>query len=412
MLEVMFTALSHGSQRREVARGLAELPLPALIELAENKDGRALLERALAELKGDLGDGDNRWAADQIGTALKTVDFKASEDFKKLDSTSRQTILERLGLPVAQPGSVDTLIGLAKSPGFHGGHADTRRVLLSALAEHAGDAVFSEGLQLLAGDPAFKKLTPTQQASAIGAFKDVAASEAYQGHSGKFGVGGTSPSKADKRDVLDNARLLVVYPLGKTSTTRARVPSGRSCRRWPSTPDQRRCSRHRLRRLSTNDSGFQAINDAGKQAASLDDFSSEQGLRQGHLHAASQRSLQARWVGLPTVPRCWLLRGQAAQPHRFCTRKPAPAGAAAGAGGDHRLRHPRRQAAGASWRRQDAAQHAGSGGRWQDPHRPVRSATRPASTSTTGARPTTTASDPNIELCATRAEACGRRTNQ
>src|SRR5262245_39973162 len=127
MLEAMFTALSHGSQRRELARGLAQLPLPALIQLAETKEGHALLERALGELNRGLDDGDNRWAADQIGTALKTVDFKHSEEFKRLDPTTRQTLVERLGWPVAHPGSVDTLIGLAKSSGFQVATPDTRR---------------------------------------------------------------------------------------------------------------------------------------------------------------------------------------------------------------------------------------------------------------------------------------------
>lgn len=276
MLEAMFTALSHGSQRREVARGLAQLPLPALIQLAETKDGHALLERALGELKGDLDDSDNRWAADQIGTALKTVDFKASEEFKKLDSTSRQTILESLGWPVAQPGSVDTLIGLAKSPGFQAASPDTRRVLLSALAEHAGDAIFSEGLQLLAGDPAFKKLTPTQQASAIGAFKDVAAGEAYQGHSGKYGFGGTSPSKADKRDVLDNARLVVVSPGFHDAGASSKRAIMQALAEHPTSAT----FTDRLRRL-INDPGFQSINDAGKKAGLLDDFSSDTDFAKG-----------------------------------------------------------------------------------------------------------------------------------
>ena len=73
MLEAMFNALGHGSQRRELARGLAQLPLPVLIQLAETKDGHALLERSLGELKGGLDDSDNRRAADQVGTALSAL---------------------------------------------------------------------------------------------------------------------------------------------------------------------------------------------------------------------------------------------------------------------------------------------------------------------------------------------------
>jgi len=277
-LETMFTAFGNADQRRELARGVAQaLPLPALIQLAENKDMRELLERALTELKGDLGDRDNQWAADQIGTALKTVDLKHNDAFKKLDATSQQTILDRLGWPVPNAGAVDNLIALAKSPGFQAASPDTRKALLSALAEHPGDAIFRDGLQKLADDSAFKKLTPAQQASAIGAYKEVAAGEGYQGRSGgMFGIGSTSPSSDDKRKVLDNARQVVTsagfHDVGASSKQAimdalAEHPTNAAFT-------------GRLVKL-INDPGFMALNDSSKETKLLDAYSNDKDFAKG-----------------------------------------------------------------------------------------------------------------------------------
>jgi hypothetical protein len=277
-LETMFTALAHPDNRREVARGLAQgLPLPALMQLAENKDGRVLLERALAELKGDLGDGDNQWAADQIGTALKTVDLKHSDAFKNLDATSQQTILDRLGYPVAYAGAVDNLIALAKSPGFQTASPDTRKALLSALAEHPGDAIFGNGLQKLADDAAFKKLTPAQQASAIGAFKEAAAGEGYQGRSGSvFGIGATSPSDGDKRQVLDNARQVVT----SAGFNHVGASSQRAIMEALAEHPTSAAFTGRLLKL-INDPGFMALNDASKETKLLDAYSNDKDFAKG-----------------------------------------------------------------------------------------------------------------------------------
>lgn len=277
-LETMLTMLSHPDQRRELARGLAQgMPLPTLIQLAETKDGRAMLERALAELKGNLGDRDNQWAADQIGTALKTVELKHSDAFTKLDATSQQAIVDRLGYPVAYPGAVDNLIALAKSPGFQVASADTRKALLSALAEHPGDAIFGAGLQSLADDPAFKKLTPAQQASAIEAIREVAAGEGYQGRSGHmFGIGDTSPSNDDKRKVLDNARQVVTSP----GFHDVGVSSKRAIVEALAEHPANAAFTARLVRL-INDPGFMALNDAGKETKLLDAYGADKDFAKG-----------------------------------------------------------------------------------------------------------------------------------
>ena len=277
-LETMLAALGHPDNRREVARGLAQgMPLPALVQLAENKDGRAMLERALAELKGDLGDGDNQWAADQIGTALKTADLKHSDEFKKLDATSQQTILDRLGYPVPYAGAVDNLIALAKSPGFQAASPDTRKALLSALAEHPGDAIFGSGLQKLADDAAFKRLTPAQQAGAITAFKEAAAGQGYQGRSGSvFGIGATSPSDGDKRQVLDNARQVVTSVGFNDVGANSKRAIMEALNEHPNSA----AFTGRLLKL-INDPGFMALNDSSKEPKLLDAYSNDKDFAKG-----------------------------------------------------------------------------------------------------------------------------------
>jgi hypothetical protein len=277
-METMLTALGNADQRRELARGVAQgLPLPALVQLAETKDGRALLERALAELKGDLGDSDNKFAADQIGTALKTVDLKSSDAFRNLDATSRQTILDRLAWPVAFPGTVDNLIGLAKAPGFQAASPDTRKALLSALAGQPGDAIFGAGLQKLADDPAFKKLTPAQQASAIAAFKEAAAGEGYQGRGGHvFGIGSKSPSDDDKRKVLDNARQVVTSAGFHDVGTSSKQAIMEALAEHPTSA----AFTGRLIKL-INDPGFMALNDASKETKLLDAYSTDKDFAKG-----------------------------------------------------------------------------------------------------------------------------------
>ena len=278
LLETMYTMLGNADERQELARGLAQgMPLPALVQLAETKDGRVLLERALAELKGDLGDRDNKWAADQIGTALKTVDLKHSDAFKKLDATSQQTILDRLGYPVAYAGAVDNLIALAKLPGFQVASPDTRKALLSALAEHPGDTIFGDGLQKLADDATFKKLTPAQQASAIGAFKEAAAGEAYQGRSGSvFGIGGSSPSNDDKRKVLDNARQVVTSAGFQDVGASSKRAIMEALAEHPTSA----AYTGRLLKL-INDPGFMALNDASKETKLLDAYSNDKDFAKG-----------------------------------------------------------------------------------------------------------------------------------
>jgi len=200
LLEQALLLNPDGDVRREIARGLAEgLSLVMLSHLAESKDGHALLERALAELKG--GKGDDAWAANQIGTALKTSDLKNDGTFKKLDATSQQTVVERLMYTVpVDPLAVDNLIALAKSPGFAVASPDVRAALLSALADHPGDTPFGEGLQKLADDAAFKKLSPTEQVRTIDYYKSVPATKSYR----------ERDNDADRRLILDNAGKVVV----------------------------------------------------------------------------------------------------------------------------------------------------------------------------------------------------------
>ena len=195
-------------ERREVARGLGQaLPQDLLRRLGENADGHAMLDKARSELKVD----PNEWASTQIDTALKTADVENTEEFKALDPATQKSLLAYLGLPMTRPATVDNLIALAKSAGFQAASPATRSELLAAMTRHGNDPIFREGLQNLSRDPAFRRLTPDQQATAIRSLSSVAESESYQGKDGSwfFSVGSKSVSDADKKQLLANTEKLV-----------------------------------------------------------------------------------------------------------------------------------------------------------------------------------------------------------
>lgn len=204
-------------ERREVARGIAQsLRNDQLRGLAETPDGRKLLERASAELKADLGDHRNEQGRTQIGNAIKAADLKNSAAFKTLDPATQANVLARIGSPTASAAQVDNIVALAKSAGFQAVPPATRKELLSAQAQNGKDSILSQGLQNLANDAAFKTRTPAEQISAISAFSTAARSEAYRGKEA-FGIPryadlyapATSPSDADKRQILQNAQRVV-----------------------------------------------------------------------------------------------------------------------------------------------------------------------------------------------------------
>lgn len=210
LFESTLNAATNATMRREIARGFADsLPHDLLVQVAGSTDGRALLERARTELRGDLGDHRNEWGANQLDKARQSADLRGKDEFKALDPDTRQAVLARIAFPATTPAQVDNLIALTRSPGFEQAAPATRSKLMSALADHPTDTLFCEGLQKLAGDPAFKKLTTGQQATAIAAFGKVAGGWDYQGPpSNPFGVG-AGVSDADKRLILDNAQRVV-----------------------------------------------------------------------------------------------------------------------------------------------------------------------------------------------------------
>jgi len=274
----MLTALGDADQRRDLARGLAQsLPMSLMSQLAESTEGRVLLTRALGELTSDLSRADNRQAVEQITTALKIGSLKQSAEFKNLDPTSRQTILDTLNYPLGSSDAADNLIALAKSPGFQAASPDTRKALLSALREHPGDAIFGDGLQKLAADSAFKRLNSTQQAYAIALFTGIAGGAAYQGRSGYvLGIGSTSPSEADKRAVLDNARRVVT----SAGFNDVGLPSRLAIVNALAAHPKDAAYTGRLIKL-IDDRGFRSMNDPAKQVNLINAYGSDKNFANG-----------------------------------------------------------------------------------------------------------------------------------
>ena len=137
MFESVLKAMSDSWARRDLARGLAEtLAPPAMSKLAETKDGRAMLERALAELKGNHGEAANDWLADQIQATLQMTDLKGSDAFKRLDPASQQYLLTLLGMPwtTTHPTAASNLIALACSKAPAGRSRWTMELLAERLS--------------------------------------------------------------------------------------------------------------------------------------------------------------------------------------------------------------------------------------------------------------------------------------
>ena len=237
-----------------------------------------MLDSARAGLAADGGEGANQAAITRIDSATKAADLKNSAEFKKLDAATQQRALDQIGREQADPAAVDNTIALVKSPGFQAASPATRAALLSAQEQHAQDPIFREGLEKLAADPAFKKLTPDQQANAIRAFSDFANSETYKGKEGSwfFNLGAKSVSDADKRAILDNVRQVVTSAgfndVGASSqkamldTLRAHATDA--------------AFTGRLVKL-VNDPGFIGLNDAGQEAKLLDHYGKDDAFAKG-----------------------------------------------------------------------------------------------------------------------------------
>jgi hypothetical protein len=279
VFEKVMDKTSDADERREVARGLGQsMPPDLLRRLAETPDGRAMLARALAELNGDLGRNGNEWAANQIGTAIKTADFKGSEEFKALDPATQQSLLGSLGVPLTSPAVIDNLIALAKSAGFQAATPATRKELLSALAQHPKDEIFREGLQKLARDPAFKRLTPAEQVSAINSFEAVARTESYRGKEGGwlFGADPKVVRELDKRQILENAIRVVTSP----GFHDVGAPSKKAILDALDSNAIDPAFTGRLVKL-INDPGFMALNDSTKETKLLNAYADDRSFAKG-----------------------------------------------------------------------------------------------------------------------------------
>jgi hypothetical protein len=266
-------------ERREIARGLVQtLNAQELRQLASTPDGRAMLERAHTELK-TSHHGDDKTAATRINSALKAADLQNDPGFKKLDAVGQGRVLDEIGRQEDKPKAVDNLVALAKTPAFQAAPEATRTALVDTLAQHAQDALLREGLGKLAGDAAFKKLTPTQQVEAIAAFDKVAKSTAYQGSAGSpaHGIPGKHVGAADQQKVLDNAQKIVTsagfHDMGAGASRDALMGA---------------LNRHaadtgfadRLAKLA-NDPGLLALNDKAKEAKLFERYGKDNSFAQG-----------------------------------------------------------------------------------------------------------------------------------
>lgn len=256
-------------ERREVARGIGEyLPPDLLRRLGATPDGRAMLERARAELRGKLGDDDSELAAAKIGNALKAADLEKSAQFKALDPATQQTALTRIGSPTTGAAAVDNLVALVTSPGFQAASPATRGALLDALSQHPKDTIFRQGLESLADDAVFKGRTPAQQASALSAFNAAARTESYRGRegTGHFGSGETTVRDADKRQVLANAQRVITadgfQDVGPDTQKALMNVAGRAVK-------------------LVEDPGFLALNDAGKATRLLTAYGKDAAFAKG-----------------------------------------------------------------------------------------------------------------------------------
>lgn len=281
VLDKVQTKTPDAEERREVARGLVEgLSHEQMRQLEESANGKAMLESARKELaagNGESGGADQK-AVTRIDSAQKAAELKESPEFKNLDPTTQQRVLDQIGRQEGDAAAVDNTIALVKSPGFQAASAATRAQLLAAQEQHAKDPIFREGLQQLAADPAFKKLTPAQQTDAIQAFSDFAKSETYLGKEGSwfFNWGAKSVSDADKRAILDNLQQVVTskgfHDVGAASRT-AMLDALR-----PHANDA--AFTGQLVKL-VNDAGFLGLNDAAKEAKLLEHYSRDTDFAQG-----------------------------------------------------------------------------------------------------------------------------------
>ena len=191
MFDSVLKVMSDPWARRDLARGLAEtLTLSEMSKLAETKDGRAMLERALAELKGNHGEAANEWLADQVQATLQMTDLKGNDAFKRLDPANQHYVLTLLGLPwtTTNPTAASNLIALACSAGFGAASPQTRVALVRGLWQNPNSTAFRETLQNLAGEPGFKKLPVDLQVTQLSSISGSSAPSVQQHQNAGKGV--------------------------------------------------------------------------------------------------------------------------------------------------------------------------------------------------------------------------------
>jgi hypothetical protein len=204
--------LPSAEDRKELAHGLADgLSHDELKAMAGTTQGRAMLDRAASELNAGSPSDADKQAATRIESARKAADLSRSEAFKKLDASTQMQVLDQIKNHETDAAAVNNVVALVQSAGFRAASPATQKALLQSLDHHAGDKIFREGLEKLAADPAFGKLTQAQKLDAVRAYEEFANSEAYKGKEGSwfFNLGAKSVSDADKAKGLDNLRQLV-----------------------------------------------------------------------------------------------------------------------------------------------------------------------------------------------------------
>ena len=197
-LKKAMSQTSDPAERREIARGLTgALSHEELKAIGGSQNGRALLELARGAMPSDDTARGDVMSRTRIDSALTAVDLKQSPGFGALDRASQQQALESLARGQGQPGVAENIAALTKSAGFQTASPATRSQLLAAQAQHGNDPAFRVGLEKLAADPQFAKLTAPQQSQAIASFSAFAHRESQP---------------AGQQAAFDNARKLVLSP--------------------------------------------------------------------------------------------------------------------------------------------------------------------------------------------------------
>lgn len=202
-----------GRNRDEVARSLTDsLSAKELRNVAEDADGREMLGQLKGHLLSGSVHGDERATAARIDTAIKAADLENNAEFQKLDATVREQIFSQIESNETNAAAVDNIINLAASGEFLSLPVNTQKAMLTALSNHAEDAIFVEGLKVNAGKADFIALDETGQAQVIDNLDRFAQTESYNGSSGFLGIfGKNSISEADKAFLLDKLGDTAIY---------------------------------------------------------------------------------------------------------------------------------------------------------------------------------------------------------